>query len=378
MNYALSTIWYERYRFLPAVLAVTFSAVLIAVQSGLMIGLVSMMSLPVDKSRADVWVGYPGVRSVDLGRPIPERWSSRVEALPEVERVETCILGFSLWTRVSTREAPATPEVITVVGSSLKQGSLGDVEYLRTHPDLAARLKEPYTVAVDESDLSRLGIHGPGDQAEVFGHRIRVVGTVHGYTSLAGPYVFCSLETARNMLRDPPGGTTYLLAKCRDAKDAHKVVQRLGVYKQMSAFTAADLSHRSQMYWLFTTKAGIAVGFTALLGLLVGAVVTSQTLYAATAASKREFATMRAMGIPRRRLEWTVVEQSFWVGLFGICTAMPITLLLAEGADQLGTRVELHPLVLLTAGSVTMLMALGSGMAALRSFQGADPAHNIR
>ena len=71
------------------------------------------------------------------------------------------------------------------------------------------------------------------------------------------------------------------------------------------------------MHWLITTKAGIAVGFTALLGLLVGAVVTSQTLYAATAASQREFATLRAMGIPKWRLKLNVLVQSFWVGLFG-------------------------------------------------------------
>ena len=47
------------------------------------------------------------------------------------------------------------------------------------------------------------------------------------------------------------------------------------------------------------TKAGIALGYTALLGLLVGAVVTSQTLYAATTASAKEYAILLAMGIPR-------------------------------------------------------------------------------
>ena len=108
MSYSLTTIWHERQRFLPAILAVAFSAVLVAVQSGLVIGLLSMMSLPVDKARADVWVGYPGVRSVDLGRPIPARWVGRLAAQPEVERAEPCMLGFSLWTRVSSARDPAT------------------------------------------------------------------------------------------------------------------------------------------------------------------------------------------------------------------------------------------------------------------------------
>ena len=71
MSYSLTTIWHERQRFLPAIFAVAFSAVLVSVQTGLVLGLLSMMSIPVDKATADVWVSYPGIRSVDLGRPIP-------------------------------------------------------------------------------------------------------------------------------------------------------------------------------------------------------------------------------------------------------------------------------------------------------------------
>jgi putative ABC transport system permease protein len=156
------------------------------------------------------------------------------------------------------------------------------------------------------------------------------------------------------------------------------VVRRMSGYSRLTALTADEFSARSRIHWLVTTKAGIAVGFTALLGLLVGAVVTSQTLYAATAASHREYATLRAMGIPKWRLKLSVLVQSCWVGLFGLIVAAPVTLLLAEGANSMGTTVRLHPLIVLIAIAVTMTMAVGSGLAALRSFQNVDPAHNIR
>ena len=55
-----------------------------------------------------------------------------------------------------------------------------------------------------------------------------------------------------------------------------------------------------------------------------------------------------------------------------------MTWLLAQAADAVGTQVSLHPLVVVAAAIITLLMALGSGLAALRSFQGVDPAHNIR
>jgi putative ABC transport system permease protein len=378
MNYALNTIWFERQRFFPAVLAVAFSAILIAAQTGLVIGLLSMTSLAVDKSLANVWIGYPGVRSVDLGLPLPDRWTNRVAAQPEVHRVETSLIGFSLWTRVSDNRNPATPEVCTIVGSRMDVGALGLIEALRDNPELVQRLNENFTVAVDADEVGRLGIQGIGDQAEILGKRVKVIGLVRGYRSLGGPYVFCNADTARVLLKYLPGQTTYLVASCKPGADVKQMVERLNAYPQMSAFSSDEFSRRSRMHWLLTTKAGVAVAFTAMLGLVVGAVVTSQTLYAATAASQREFATLRAMGIPRWRLQLTVLVQSFWIGLLGIVVALPVTWLIAQIGARVGTDVRLHPVVLAGAGVITMLMAILSGLAALRSFQHVDPAHNIR
>src|SRR5262245_34191476 len=139
MSYAITTIWHERNRFLPAIMAVAFSALLIAVQSGLLLGLLSMMSTPVDKASADVWVTFPGVRSVDTGRGIPSYWASRVMEQPGVERVETCIMGFGLWTLRSTGVRPETQTAVCmVVGTDLDQSSIALIEPLRKQPYLVA------------------------------------------------------------------------------------------------------------------------------------------------------------------------------------------------------------------------------------------------
>src|ERR1043166_5650692 len=97
MSFALATLWYERQRFLPGVLAVAFSALLIALQCGLLLGLFSITSLPVDHTHADVWIGARDVLSVDLGRPVPERFLSVVASQPEVEHVEVYMQGFTYW-----------------------------------------------------------------------------------------------------------------------------------------------------------------------------------------------------------------------------------------------------------------------------------------
>jgi putative ABC transport system permease protein len=371
MSYSLATLWHDRQRFLPGVLAVAFSALLIALQCGLLLGLFSITSIPIDHTRADIWVGAPEVLSVDLGRPIPENYLSRLASLPEVERYENYLQGFTYWNKPN-----GGTELSLVIGCRLDDGALGSANELT--PELRARLTEPGAIVVDAKELDRLGIKGIGDIAEVSGRRVRVVGLVNGLRSLAGPYVFCSVRTARSLLRMSPDQTTYLLAKCRNPADAQLVLERLSAYPNLKAFTANDFSFRTRMHWLTKTKAGLALGCAALLGLLVGAVVTSQTLYAATAASMREYAVLRALGIPRWRMSLTVVALAFWVGIAGIGLALPTVFGLSELGNYLGAKVLLPSWLLGGAVTVTMTMAILSGLTALRSLRLVEPAELLR
>jgi putative ABC transport system permease protein len=372
MSYSLTTLWYERQRYLPGVLAVGFSALLIALQCGLLLGLFSITSMPIDHGKADVWMGAPGVLSVDLGRPIREGYVARLAAQPEVERVEIYLQGFAYWSKHD-----GSTELCMVIGSRLGDDALGAVDKLS--PELREKLTEPGAVVIDESDKSRLGVNKIGDVAEVSNTRVRVVGFTKGLKSLAGPYVFCSINTSRPLLRLLPDQVTFVLAKCKNPHDAAAVAARLREnHKTVTAYPAAEFSWRSQWHWLTKTKAGIALGYAAALGLLVGAVVTSQTLYAATAASLREFAVLRALGIPKWRMAAMVMSQAFWVGVIGICFALPAVYLLAQVADYLGVQVLLPWWLLCGAATVTLVMALGAGLMALRSLRQVEPATLLR
>jgi putative ABC transport system permease protein len=206
-----------------------------------------------------------------------------------------------------------------------------------------------------------------------------VVGFTHGLKSLAGPYVFCSVNTARPLLRLLPDQITYVLAKCYPGTDPQAVVRRLQKdYETASTFTAREFSYRSQMHWLLKTKAGLALGYAAALGLLVGAVVTSQTLYAATVASLKEFAVLRALGIPRWRMMALVMSQSAWIGVIGVSLALPTAYGLARLTDRLEVQVLLPWWLLTGATVVTLVMALVSGVFALRSLRHVEPATLLR
>ena len=374
MPYSLATLWHDRQRFLPGVLAVAFSSLLIALQCGLLLGIFSITSIPIDHTRADIWMGAPGVLSVDLGETIRGSYMARLESQPEVEQVEPYLQGFSYWAKPTGGR-----ELCMVIGSRLSKGALGAVDALS--PEMRVLLQECGTIAVDESDLGRLGISGVGATAEISNQRVRVVGLTQGLKSLAGPYVFCSLSTARGLLgvRVQSDQVTYALAKCYNPADAPRVVARLAKeYEDVSVFTSSDFSLRSRLHWLFKTKAGVALGYAALLGLLVGAVVTSQTLYAATVASLKEYAVLRALGIPRWRIAGMVLAQSFWVGILGVAVGVVAVHAARALAIRLGASVQLPLELQIAAAAVTLLMAMVSGLLALRSLRLVEPAMLLR
>jgi putative ABC transport system permease protein len=179
VSYSLVTLWYERQRFFPAMLGVAFSGLLVALLCGLVMGALSVVSMPIDHTGADLWLGGPAVESVDVGSPIPTRWGARLNA-SEIERWEVFLQSFTYWHKPSGGH-----ELCVILGSRLQENALGAVHELTAK--LRSRLTEPGSVVVDEADLHRLGLtKGVGEFAEVNGQRVRVVGLVQGLKGLGG------------------------------------------------------------------------------------------------------------------------------------------------------------------------------------------------
>ncbi len=371
MSFALCTLWFERQRFFSAILAIAFSTVLICIQFGLLLGLFSLTSIPIDFSSADIWLSGPGVVSVDVGKPIPKEYLTRLEAQPEIKSTEIMAIGFQYWTKPD-----GGAELCIIVGSTLSGDSLGANTQLT--PEMRSQLTEPYSVIIDESEKEKLGVTKVGEYAQIGEKRIRVVGFVRGLGSLQGSYVFCSLETAKDLIMLKPGQTVYVLGRCHDKEDVEGVVERLKKYERMSVKTSEAFSHQSRMHWLTKTKAGLAMGFSCFLGLVVGAVVTRQSLYSATIASIREYAVLRAMGIPRWRMAINLMAIAFWVGLVGVILSLPLIFVTMQMASYLYLPIEMPWWLLVGAVAITWTVAILAGLTTLHSLLRVEPMLLLR
>jgi putative ABC transport system permease protein len=73
-----------------------------------------------------------------------------------------------------------------------------------------------------------------------------------------------------------------------------------------------------------------------------------------------------------------VVAQSLWVGLAGIAIALPLIYALAAGGGSADARVLLPPWLFAVGTGLTLVMALSSGLAALRSLRLVEPITLLR
>ena len=219
---ARKTLIYEWRRFLPAIIAVAFAGLLQLIQAALVLGIFSSASVYITGSSGDLWIGYPGTQSVNLGRPINAGVASRLLIDPQVSRVETF-----LWVDADWRGTGDTGG-ISVFVSGIDPSAQGMLFSHNLSIGLRARLREPDAVIVDRADLDSLGV-GVGDSATINGRRVHVVGVSNGLRALGGVNIIASIDTARHL--DPTlasgGSVTYLVAKLNDPRQAGAVAARL-------------------------------------------------------------------------------------------------------------------------------------------------------
>lgn len=375
--YALLILWREWRKFLTAILAVTFSSLLIAVQCGVVLGMIAISAIPIDRSAADIWITTQDGESLPLTHPIPEDWELALSAQPEISHTEIYLFGICPWHKPGTGQV----EMCSIIGTRLHSNSAGMIADLPN--ELRLRLTEPGTVVVDESDLNGLGLtQGVGEIVEISKKRVRVVGIVQGVRSITTPYVYCSLRTARGLVpvfQQRPDLTAYVVAKCHDPAMAPVVAKRMRrEHPEMGTYTTNEFSYMTQVYWLFRTKAGVSMICMGILALLVGLVVTSQTLFASVASSLREYAVLDSLGIPSWRMVALVLSQAFWIGIIGVALSLPVILGLARIAPLFRLEILTPLWLLVTVSVLTLLMACLSGLLALRSLKLVEPVSLLR
>ena len=371
---ARKTLVYEWRRYLPASLAVAFSGMLLLVQLALVFGIFDSAAVYINASRGQIWVGYPGTQSIDLGRSIPRDAQMRLLMNPQVAQVEPF-----QWVNGDWRGSRQLGSVSVFV-SGIDPAPDGLVFARAIPPALRARLEEPGAIIVDRADLPKLGIQ-VGQSGILNGQRVYLVGTTSGLRALGGVNIVTSLATAEQLNVGGDPRPAYYVARLRDPARAAVVAAQLDPHdrqRRYAVWSASTLAARTIHYWLFETGAGLGVVFMSLVVFLVGTVITSQTLMGAVAGSISEYATLNALGASHGALSRVGMEQAGWVGVAGLLgggVLSAMVLLLAHSQD---VPVGITVAGVTACAVLVMGITLFSGMLAVRTLRNADPARLLR
>ena len=305
---------------------------------------------------------------IEQGGFFSERKLYQVRATPGVESAEKFIVRFGTWKRPDGGH-----ESVQVVGFNLdnpmgKPWNIvsGSIEDLRT----------PDAVMMDKDYAKKLGVTGLGQVVEINDHRVRVVGFTQGIRSFTtSPYVFTRFKTAQNIVNIKESDTVFILVKAQPGADINQLRADLaGRLRDVDVLETRQFADRTRAYWMYTTGAGIGVLIAAMLGLVVGIVVVTQTIYATTMDHLREYGTLKAIGAPNSYVYRVILEQAGISAILGYAMGMFVSVFVVHAGQKGGAAILLSWQMGVVIFLLTWVMCGIAAMVSIHKVIKLDPA----
>lgn len=358
---------HDRVRLVVTLVGILFSVVLMALQSGFLIGYASTASSLVDHAGADLWIAAKGARNVDEAVDIASRFRFRALEVPDVAEAQEYIVRYSVWKRP---DGGSDSVILVGFDLALRYGGPWSIA-AGTIEDL----EQPDAIMIDTLYKAKLGVTRLGQVVEINGRRARVVGFTHGIrTFTQAPYVFTSFKNAQTFGGLREDRTKYILVTLAPGADREQVRRELAArLPECDVLDAAAFSRSTQRYWLLSTGAGLALVLTAALGLVVGIMIVAQTLYASTIDRLPEYATLRAIGASNRYLYRIIIQQAVISGAIGYAMGIAMAAVVVALAHNSDVALLLPGELALALAGVTLVMCIGAALISIQKVTGIDP-----
>ncbi len=235
---------------------------------------------------------------------------------------------------------------------------------------------------VDESARQRLGDLRLGSLWELNDREIKLAALSRSAkTFTTAPIVFVSYGLAQEMTPNASrrADTAYIAVKLRNPQDAERVAEAIRRdLKDNEILTTEAFVERTILYWTVQTGMGEAFCLTAVLGLVVGAGIIGQTVFANTMEHLGEFATLKAMGATERDLNTLILVQAAIDAAIGFGVAVPLALLSKSPLERTGVTLAVDMRLIAFLFAVTLAIALAAAYFSIRRVQRLDPATIFR
>jgi len=304
----------NRGKYLGIIFGIVFAALLIAQQSSIFCGLMSLtVSQILDVPGASIWVMDKNVQFVDDIKPLADTALFRVKGVPGVDWAVRFYKGIA---RARLEEGAYEQMILlglddaTLVGApqGIFMGSIAD-------------LRTPDAVIIDEAGYKRIWPGEPYRLGRVFemnDRRAVIVGiTKARKTFQSFPILFTRYSQAIRFAPPERKVLSFVLANPQAGLTAEAVGERIEAQTGLQALSRNAFLWKTIRYYMEKTGIPVNFGITVLLGFFVGTAIAGQTFYLFTVENIRQFGALKAMGTSNRTILVMVLSQALHVGLIG-------------------------------------------------------------
>ena len=364
-------------RLVVATAGVGFAVVLMFMQVGFMDALFRSAIALHDRLAADLVMLHPHYDVLGKPTAFPRRRLGQMLAVPGVASVAAVDTALARWKNPWTGR---TRDLFLVgIDPAARTLTLPGVEAQRR------LLQRPDLVLFDALSRDEFGpvaaavrARGPLD-TELNGHHVEVRGLFRlGTTIGTDATVVTSRVTFRRIVPDY-GTARVALGLVRLAPgadpDAVLAAARAELPPDVTVLTRDAFARRELAYWRSVSPIGFVFTFGVGMGVLVGAIIVYQILFADIAEHEAEYATLKAMGYTTGWLARAVLAQASVLAALGFLPGLAVAWrlhALAHEATNLPMRIGLDRGLLVLG--LTLGMCWCSALIAMRKLGTADPA----
>lgn len=372
--FALKMLLGDRAKYLGLIFAIASSTFLIAQQVSIFTGLMDRTTSQIkDVPEASIWVMDPGVRYVDEIKPLPDSALSRVRGLPDVLWAARLSKGFAK---------------VTAPGGEFRQAillGLDDATLIGLPRTMfvgsAQALREPDTIVLDDQGFASLF---PGESiesavgrvVEINDRRATIVGICKPSPPFATfPVIYTRYTLALTFAGRERNGLSFVLASPRPGLEARAVAADISRVTGYKALTSRAFAWRTIWFYVGNTGIPVNFGITIITAIVVGAVISGQTLYLFVSDNIIHFASLKAIGASSRLLGRMVMLQALLVALLGLGIGLGATALFFTSTGDIPKlrAFMLHPEVAAGSAALVLFVTLAASLVALRQVLRVEP-----
>jgi putative ABC transport system permease protein len=371
---------YQKGRTALAVGGVFVAILLIFIELGLFIAVPRGGLLIYDRMRFDLLVtSNRYVHQAESGTFAPARLDA-VRANPDVASASAVYIGNAKWQNPQAQDPGGGQRIdATVIGFAPASGVFAV-------PDILAQsdlLERADTVLLDTQTRPIFGPLDSGRVVDLGGHKVTIGGRYTLGTGFLGlAVVLASEETFFRIFgtgpRPRPRDTVNLgLVVLRPGADPDTVARALRAVlpADMQVLTRGELTASEVAFWTTKTGTGLIFGSGLVVAFVVGIMILYQTLATQITRQLPQFAMLKAIGHPDRRLDAIVLTEAMLLMLAGFLPAVGVALwVYALIRAQTALPVTMTATQLAGVFAVAVVMSAISAMLSVLRLRRADPA----